>query len=151
LQQHLRRYQILKKAIGETGNIINERQMSHSTNEFEWITRCEGSAIGRENAVNILPERIDEIAEADQALAPAAKLWPLSGLLRRILYFALIGRAQVPQIQFVPSEQKKVLISGHPGNDSALTGRLAFLSSKAVPELLFRPSDFLCKGDRNDS
>jgi hypothetical protein len=52
-----------------------------------------------------------------------------------------ICRAQDAIIQPVPFTQRDVILVGRPGNDNILIGRITLLSNKALPELLFRPSD----------
>jgi hypothetical protein len=70
-------------------------------------------------------------------------------LLSAVLIFfasAAVCRAQDAQIQPIPSDQKEVVVSGRPDNDATLIGHITLLSSKAVPELLFRPSDLHLEG-----
>jgi hypothetical protein len=45
-----------------------------------------------------------------------------------------------PRISIVP-ETKEVVIAGRPGSDLSLTGQITLLSTQAVPELIFRPTD----------
>ncbi|MGB7846364.1 MAG: hypothetical protein WBL63_12170 [Candidatus Acidiferrum sp.] len=67
-------------------------------------------------------------------------------LFPAVTVFAAVCGAQDPQIQPVPADQKEVVVSGRPGNDATLIGRITLLSSKAAPELLFRPSDLHREG-----
>ena len=65
----------------------------------------------------------------------------LPSLVLGFFFLVSICCAEEPQVQPVPADQKEVVVSGRPGNDATLIGRITLISNKAIPELLFRSSD----------
>src|SRR5579863_4413239 len=66
----------------------------------------------------------------------------ISSFILVLAFSAPICRAQDPKIQLVDPTQQEILVSGQPNTDGTLIGHIPLVSSKAVPELVFWPTDF---------